>query len=118
MSAITLYDRATGRLSGWIEGDTETLEANKQEGNYVEGKFEDDTHYVYGGEVRARPVMVTTLTARSLVNVRPGSVITINETDYDCKDGGDVGLEFDQPGTYKITVSRWPYLDKEFTYEN
>jgi hypothetical protein len=50
-------------------------------------------------------------------NIEVPSLIYINGDRY-IVDEPVVELEFDQPGTYKIRIESWPYLDKEFTYEN
>ncbi|WP_341667334.1 hypothetical protein [Alcaligenes sp. SDU_A2] len=78
----------------------------------------DDSWWFYGGQARKRqacPALVDGLTLRG---VRPGSTITIDGQQYECAEGGDVELSFQYPGTYEITVTRWPYLDGRYTVEN
>lgn len=118
MLAITLYEGSTGRILGWVEGDTETLEANKSAGPFVEGKFDPETHWINTGQATLRLPLPVQLEDGSLLNVPPNSLIRINDTEYVCKDGGRVELEFDQPGTYTVRLECWPYLDAEFTIEN
>lgn len=76
-----------------------------------------DGLYMVGGVPTPRPAQATVLTGAALSNLPAPCTITINGTDYDCtEDHAD--LTFDQLGTYKIKVTAWPYLDKEFAYEN
>jgi len=84
---------------------------------YIEGDY-GALHYVVNGQVLPRPDCPAVLDGSALANVPAGSVIIINGQGYDCPEGGTVELEFDQPGQYTIRVTGWPYLDKEFTYEN
>jgi len=43
--------------------------------------------------------------------------IAINGTEYHC-DSSTADLELFHPGVYKVKVTAWPYLDREFTIEN
>jgi len=83
----------------------------------VESELDIGDVYVHG-TVRERPVMPTSLNGLTLQNVRPASQIHINSDVYECPEGGDVELEFNQPGVYRIKIVRWPYKDKEFEIEN
>ena len=78
----------------------------------------DDSWWFYGGEPRKRPACPITVDGLTLRAVRPGSIITIEGRQYECAEGGDVELSFQYPGTYEITVTRWPYLDGSYTIEN
>ena len=87
------------------------------EGDWAPGGL-DGSWWFYGGEARQRkpcPVVVDGLTRRG---VRPGSMITIEGQQYECAEGGDVELSFQFPGTYEVTVTRWPYLNGRYTVDN
>lgn len=76
-----------------------------------------EENYVSAGEVIARPDCPATLEGSQLTGLPVPSVITINGVAYPCEDDS-AELEFDQPGSYQVVVSAWPYRDKEFTIEN
>lgn len=78
----------------------------------------DGSWWFYGGEARKRRECPVTVEGLTLRGVRPGSLITIEGKQYECTEGGDVELSFQYPGTYEITVTRWPYLDGRYTIEN
>ncbi|ULH08586.1 hypothetical protein [Alcaligenes faecalis] len=118
MSAISLFK--FGRFSHSVSGPEEyaiTPVLAAWDGEHVVGLF-DDTYWLYGGLARKRPVCSAFVEGLTLRNVRPGSVISIEGKQYKCSDGGDVELSFQYPGTYEITVTRWPYLDGRYTVEN
>ena len=109
-----------GSIDGVISGTYEymikpTLAA--WEGYSYEGSY-DDSYYFHDGKPTKRPINPTTLNDSKLNNVPPTSIIRIDDESYECDKGGTVDLDFPMPGAYKITVESWPYLDKEFTYEN
>jgi len=110
----------TGQFVQTLEGDADLVIAPTTQTiglPYVEGEYGAE-YWFHDGEPQPRPACPTTLEDAVLHSVPVNSVITINEQTYDCKDGGTVELEFDQPGTYVIRITSWPFLDGEFTYEN
>jgi len=116
---VSFYD-SVGRFVQTLEGDADLVVAPTAQMidlPYVEGGYGSD-HYAVDGEPQPRPTCPATLDGATLHNVPANSTITINDQDYDCEDGGTVDLEFNQPGTYRIRVTCWPYLDGEFEYEN
>lgn len=81
------------------------------------GFVDRDIHYAPNGNITLRPNMPVKLEGNTLRGVPDGSFIQINNTTYeDC--GGDVELEFSAPGTYKVLIICWPYINAEFTLEN
>jgi len=116
---VSFYD-SDGRFVQTIEGDPDRVIAPSAAASglpYVEGAYGADDWF-HKGQAQKRPVCPVTLDGALLCNVPPDSTITINRRQYPCADGGDVELEFDQPGIYRIRVTGWPYLDGEFEYEN
>lgn len=77
-----------------------------------EGYYE--YQYVFDGEIVDRPENPTTLNGLTLYNVPSGSIIRIDGIDYESKDGGDVELQFNQLGLYRVSVMSFPFLEKEF----
>ena len=82
---------------------------------YYEGDMEEG--YVLDGEVVARPANPARLDGLVLRDLPAPCEIGINGQPYKCNED-TAELEFDQPGTYRITVRAWPHLDKEFEIEN
>lgn len=83
----------------------------------LEGSGDPALQYVKDDKIVLRPTQQTTLEGQTLKNLPVPCQIKINNETYDCND--DIAeLEFDMPITHRITVSSWPYLDAEFTYEN
>jgi len=118
-STATIFDHA-GRHVQTVSGSLEYGVMPTIRGlglPYVMGEY-DNSYWLYGGVPRKRQSCPVSLDGHSLMGVRPDSIIVINGRTYDCPDGGDVELGFDQPGTYSIRVIRWPYLDGEFEIEN
>lgn len=116
MASISQYDK-DGKITNVITTDHQpTLDLNKV-GLWVDGEGRPETHYVSDGVLMERPTQETTLDGSTLTNLPTPCQIVINDETYDCEDG-HADLEFDLPGTYRITVKAWPYLDAEFTYEN
>jgi len=118
MEAISLF--RNGRFQQTVSGPWQfviepTLAA--WNGDYAPGVL-DDTWWFYGGEARQRQACPASIDGLVLRGVRPGSTITIEGQQYECPEGGDVELSFQYPGTYEITVTRWPYLDGRYTIEN
>ena len=117
--SVSLFMPGTGRFDGVVEGHPDYVLAPTVaawSGGAAPGSL-DDSWWFYG-QVRKRqpcPVAIEGLTLRG---VRPGSAIKIEGQQYECTEGGDVELSFQYPGTYEITVTRWPYLDGRYVVEN
>lgn len=117
MPVISFYN-ARGEIEGFLSAPQDVLDLNTPGRQWVEGRIDREIYYIDGGELTARPINPTTLADATLIDVPGNSIISINGVDYPCDEGGEVELEFDQPGTYSIVVKCWPYLDAEFEYEN
>ena len=66
------------------------------------------THYVADGVVRERPAMVLQRQGQTLSGLPDPCSVTINEQTYTVT-GGQVELDFPQPGQYHIQLSAWPW---------
>lgn len=119
MYSLTQFDEE-GRITGVLESSDETqIQANIIDGFGVSGVYSADTHYYDKsvGLVVSRPQQKTLLNDNHLIKLPEPCVIYINNMPYQCTESV-AELSFDQPGTYKIRVESFPYLDKEFVYEN
>jgi hypothetical protein len=112
---ITYHDQE-GRITGSVTATLNTIDANKV-GLWVNGFGDRSIHYVKDGVITDRPEQKTTLEGSTLKNLPVPCQIHINGEVYEC-DEDHAELEIDLPGTYQISVTAWPYLDVEFTYEN
>lgn len=118
--SVSLFMPDTGRFDGVVEGHPDYVLAPTVaawSGGAAPGAL-DDSWWFYGGQARQRPACPVVAEGLVLRGVRPGSVITLEQQQYECTEGGDVELSFQYPGTYEITVTRWPYLDGRYVVEN
>ena len=118
MSSISFYD-STGRITGQSDFPPSIEQMIKEltPDPWVDGAWFGKPVYVLSGEVTPRPVNPVTLSGFTLNNVPVPATVKINDTSYETNES-QVELGFNLPGTYKVLVSAWPYLDKEFQIEN
>jgi hypothetical protein len=119
MRTYSLYD-ADGRIFSVVSLQQDLIAdvvvLNHASG-HIDGAVDGDIHYVRDGQIVPRlesPVMLQGLV---LSRLPAPCVILINDRLYETT-SETVELEFDQPGSYRVSVQAWPYLDKEFTIEN
>lgn len=118
--SVSLFKPGIGRFDGVVEGHPDYVLAPTVAawgGGVAPGAL-DDSWWFYGGQACQRPACPVITEGLLLRGVRPGSVITIEGQQHECAEGGDVELSFQYPGTYEITVTRWPYLDGRYVVEN
>jgi len=84
---------------------------------YVEGNWFDKPVYVLNQQVTDRPINPMVVSNHYLSDMVHPCTIAINGTEYHC-DSSTADLELFHPGVYKVKVTAWPYLDREFTIEN
>lgn len=113
----TEYNSSTGQIGGVHSGMATAEDAKSQifmQGmDYVvEGEYDNRTHYIFNGQPTERPASPVTIDGRTLFNVPPGSTLWIDGEQYDAE--GDVELDFVMPGTYKLRVVCFPYLNWEY----
>jgi hypothetical protein len=115
---ISFYD-STGKITGMAGVEEAILPMIKEhtQAPFVDGAWLDMPVYVLNGEVVNRPENPTTISGFVLSNVPVPSTIKINSVSYEASES-EIELSFNLPGTYAVTVSTWPYLDKEFQVEN
>ncbi|MFW8567358.1 hypothetical protein [Orrella sp. 11846] len=114
--SITQFDPTTGKLGSVITGPPVVLEPTKALGDFVDGIWDADTYYVLDDTPTPRPENPTSLNDLTLENVPVPAIITINSQTYETE-SDTIELEFDQVGTYKVTIESFPYLTKEFEIE-
>ena len=118
MHVVSLFKN--GRYQHTVFGSYElvilpTLES--WDGDWAEGDLDDSWWYNGARELQRLPYPAV-IEGLVLRDVLPGSLVQIEGEQYECAQGGDVELAFQFPGTYEVTVSRWPYLDGRYTVEN
>ncbi|WP_159990796.1 hypothetical protein [Pelistega ratti] len=117
MAKLINYDNETGRIISILDGDLGSVWLNRGEHFLLGVNADMSIHYVKNGIVTERPSQQTVLKNATLQNLPVPCEITINGKIYECTDD-KAELEFNQLGTYEITVSAFPYLDWSITYEN
>ncbi|TEA79844.1 hypothetical protein [Allopusillimonas ginsengisoli] len=116
---VTLFD-ADGRFLQTLDGPLELVILPTVEtvgARWAEGEFGPDYYWVAGQALPRPPMLGARLQDNQLVGLPFNTTITINNTAYECDDD-HAELEFEHPGHYRIVVTKWPYLDAEFIYEN
>jgi hypothetical protein len=120
---ISFYN-ATGKFTGQSSCEESLMPMVKEEtakipnlDPFIDGDWFGKPYYVLDGVATLQPENPAILSGLELTSLPVPSIININKVDYPCTDSVAT-LSFNQPGTYKVTVKSWPYLDKEFTIEN
>jgi hypothetical protein len=127
LSDFSVYD-ATGLVlrSGTCQPDDLPLQAGPGE-FALEGRANDLLEYVVGGVIQPRPVMsvlldVTTVPADGLseatfTGVPTGAAVTVRgpATDAFTVPDGELVMTFDVPGTYRVSIEKFPFRDFEAT---
>jgi hypothetical protein len=112
MIDVTYYDKSTGVLGeAWFYPSQESKDLNVQGRDYVDGKWDNRTHYILNGQPTERPASPVTRTDLTLFDVPNGATLWINGVSYAAE--GEVELEFPLPGSYSLRVECWPYKDWE-----
>ena len=110
MDIVTYYLPDNGRITvnytGQCLSEMDDLHPNF---GRVNGTFTFPTHYILDGEVTERPASPVTRTDLTLLAVPEGSTLWINGESYAAE--GEVELEFPLPGTYRLRVECFPFLD-------
>ena len=114
--ALSIYNER-GEITSTIRGDESAIGINRELYPCVDGEYDAACYYVDTGRVVSRPPCPAQLTGHTLVALPVPCWIEIGEHTYPCIEP-TAELEFDQPGTYTVRVTSWPYQDKEFTVEN
>jgi hypothetical protein len=72
-----------------------------------------DLYYVKDGSLQQRPTQSTNLSGLILSGLPIPCTINIQGTNYNCL-SSTCTLDFAYPSNYRVSVSSWPFLDKEF----
>ena len=111
MDTVSYYD-TTGKILHTYSGlCLDRVDAEHPELFRVDGIHSGKTHYILNGEVTERPASPVNRADLTLLGVPEGSKLWINGKSYDAE--GTVELEFPLPGTYRLRVECFPYLDWE-----
>lgn len=115
MKAITVYD-SVGRIHQIHKGVF--FELILEEGFFqAEGEYDSAEYYFNDHKPALKPSFNIQVSGNTLSGVPAGAKLEIEGESY-IADGSDIELSFIYPGTYRIKVSCWPYLDKEIIFEN
>ncbi len=116
--AISFYNER-GEFTAVLTGDTPVLELTKELSTslWIDGKWFGKPFYALNGVAVPRPENPASLSGFTLTSVPVPAKVHINQDVYETNES-TVELSFGQPGTYKVKVESWPYLDKEFSVEN
>lgn len=111
------YNPDTGRI--YKSGTCPLVMILLQDDDVLVGSGSDHTHYVNVQtlKITPRPENPATLNGMVINDLPNGATLTIEGEDYRVTDG-TAELSFEHPGTYKVQVSAFPYLDKVITVEN
>lgn len=110
MTVFAKYDE-TGRVL--FHGDVPESMLALQGERIFAGEIDGHTHYVVDGAARLRPKSRAVRVGDNLMNLPIPCTILINGRAYECKDGV-AALTFTYPGTYRVIVQAFPFLDAEF----
>ncbi|WP_414440445.1 hypothetical protein [Burkholderia sp. 22PA0106] len=110
---------AQGRIfvAGTVPNDSTALAPVLLGGRTVFGAGSADSDYVTAAdEIAARPSNPAVLDGLVLGSLPVPCEIVVDGEAYQCADA-DCELEFENPGTYVVTVRAFPCLDKTFNVE-
>lgn len=118
MASISLYN-PNGEIHTLISGDDAAIQTTIENTTelWVYGAWDGLTKYVANGEVLDRPTNTITVSGLILNNVPVPATVFIDNVPYETNES-TVELEFSFPGTHKVKVVSFPYLDAEFEIEN
>lgn len=113
MKSFAVYDRQ-GRILHTGAAPEEVFELQAGEGRFViEGPADWASDYVLAGKVTPRPTSTADLATNLLIGLPTPCTIYINDKAYPCTDTtAELSMPF--PGTYRVRVEAFPYLDSNF----
>jgi len=128
VSNTIIYD-SSGRIIRTVSAPPDMLLIQKQEGEFIlYGEANGLTDYIDQGSVTPRQAQLTalnklTLTADGIdainISLAPSGIFTATNTITNERVSGPISgtdtFSTTIPGTYKIKIESWPYLDFEAT---
>jgi hypothetical protein len=117
-SVAAIYDLATGEILRFVSGPPETLPLQASEGQgWLNTTSVQKDVFVKDGQIVSRPRCTATLDGMVLKGLPVPCTVTIGDDVHTVTEGSGEGveLEFGYPGTYTVSVTAWPYLEKKFT---
>ncbi len=112
-----VYETATGRpLAAHLGQDLQVTRAYQciAGQSAIEAPLAAPSDIKYGhvvdGQLQPRPTQSTQLTGLTLADVPANATLHIDDQAYPLGDT-TVALDFPLPGTYRLRVTCWPYLD-------
>ena len=112
MNPVTKYVISTGRILSvhWFAEEDSVAANTTETEDFVEGEYYDDAYYVSDAQPTERPTQSTQLTGLTLTALPANATLHIDDQAYPLDDT-TVDLDFPLPGTYRLRVECWPYLD-------
>lgn len=92
------------------------IDPDPEDGIIVPREVKPSIEYYANGEILLKPESPITVDGCVLTNIPNPTTITVDGVSYVITDYS-LELEFDTPGTHKIYIHGFPFLDKEFTIE-
>ena len=121
MKRYIVYDPKTGEIlkTGICPGNDFELQ-NKDGEKIIEGIADQKEQYIQNGEIVNRPQMPITINQTTvhadntdtiiISNIPTGATMIIEREVYTIDDGV-AELTFENPGTYRIMIEKFPYKD-------
>ena len=112
----TYYDPMSGEIEcACVTGNLLHMDELRPDKHRVEGYFRPSTHYIDLADPEnpvptGRPTQSTQLVGLTLTALPANATLHIDGQSYPLTDT-TVELDFPLPGTYRLRVTCWPYLD-------
>lgn len=113
MAELSHYD-ADGRVTAFLTVPESMVDL--QMNQVVYGRADPATEYVLDRTIALRPACPAVLDGLTLSGIVVPSTLFINDQPFDITEQ-TVALTFNHPGTYRLRLVCWPYIDGSFTVE-
>lgn len=116
---FVVYNKNNGQILKMSSAPEFMIQNMRNQGEeIIADTIADDRYdYVKNDKIAKRPTMKITRQGNTFTNVPFPCQLKINNEYYNVAEN-NVELEFDQPGVYKISFEKFPYLNWEDTIEN
>lgn len=110
MRNYIIYSETSGRIVRCMSCPATMIEIQcAGDELYTEHDMVDDNlYYILGGEIAPRPDFPVSISGNILSGVPEATIVTIEGQAYTA-DGSDIEFEPTSPGTYEISLQRFPY---------
>lgn len=113
MREVTYFKIATGEIIACLLGNDYEVEANLPEGgDYIEGTYPPSKYYIANGNAVERQQMEIIISGNLISGLPIPCTARIEGVPYEVADG-ELELNANLPGPYRVRLSAVGYLDKE-----